>query len=697
MPRDTLSDGTLTRTTRRAILKAAASTLGVATLGGVASGHKYTTEGPYGDQFDGNRSDAAERTEVVGYHSLGGIGSASMAGSPDDPHYGGVTELRVHDDIAVLSVFSSRDETPGRGMAVLDIGQFTRAESHEDLESAELSVLSFFGNRNDGAACMDVKLSDDGKYAFISKQPFTALFDETELDLDDDDADAGGADGAALEVVDISDPGNPEFVTQSSLSVWTLGPHNAWYHQIGGRECVFTTHGEDGVTGGINVFEFDREAGTLEFVNWWNYSAELAQPGTETDTDGGEAYAHDIVVQDDPQFGTPVAYLANWNAGTRLLDVSDPEDIEELGVFEQDRAHHTVPAPTLRNGKRVFVAGHENPSSHESEGHVRNDGESGHYYLVDADPIDDVLAGERDEPVYLGASSTLREDGVEPASRTAFEMYDDNGRTELDYWILFESTEQSFDETPGFEAEAEDDDHEYEGFDDFNLSAHNLDIDADGNVVAGHYHAGTRFLEITDDFRLEETGYSRVGPDIPDDAALGALSTGTPFHWCAVARNGVTFASGINEGPQAIAHDDVTVGEDAPIDLDVERETDGSLFTAGQTSQVRIHVDGDEPVQVRDRIPGDWEVVGGDVSVDEISGGDRKVVTPDETVESGTVRYFVEVPTELIDTGSYTVGPVEYARPDPAGEYGGGVSANNFGWRKENGETVTKTVVGLET
>ncbi|WP_293028366.1 hypothetical protein, partial [Natronococcus sp.] len=185
MPRDTLSDGTLTRTTRRAILKAAASTLGVATLGGVASGHKYTTEGPYGDQFDGNRSDAAERTEVVGYHSLGGIGSASMAGSPDDPHYGGVTELRVHDDIAVLSVFSSRDETPGRGMAVLDIGQFTRAESHEDLESAELSVLSFFGNRNDGAACMDVKLSDDGKYAFISKQPFTALFDETELDLDD--------------------------------------------------------------------------------------------------------------------------------------------------------------------------------------------------------------------------------------------------------------------------------------------------------------------------------------------------------------------------------------------------------------------------------------------------------------------------------------------------------------------------------
>lgn len=677
-------------------MKAAAGTLGVAAFAGVTGAHKNETAGPYGDQFDGNRADAAGNTDVVGYHSLGGIGSSSFSGSPDEPHYGGVSELRVHDDIAVISAFSSRDETPGRGMAILDIGQFTRAESEEELENAELTVLSFFGNENDAAACMDVKLSDDGQYAFISKQPFTALFGETEL-AGDDDADDGGGDAAAIEVVDISDPGNPKLVTQTSLSVWTLGPHNAWYHQIGGREYVITAHGEDGVTGGINVFEFDRDAGTLELVNWWNYSAELAQPGTETDTNGGETYVHDVVVQDDPRFGTPVAYLANWNAGMRLLDVSDPEDIEELGVFEQDRAHHTVPAPTLQNGKRVFVVGHENPSSHEDLGHVRNDGESGHYYLIDADPIDDVLAGDREDPVYLGCSSTLREAGVDPASRAAFETYEDNGRTELDYWILFESHDQTFEETPGFEDEAADDDHEYEGFDDFNLSSHNFDIDADGNVVAGHYHAGTRFMEITDEFALEPTGYSRVGADVPEDAALETLTTGTPFHWSAVTRNGVTFSSGINEGPQAIAHQEVTVGDDTPIDADVEREADASLFTAGQTSQVRIHVDSDEPVQVRDRIPGEWEVVGGNVSVEEISGGARKVVTADGTVEEGTVRYFVEVPSELADTGSYTVGPVEYARPDVASEYGGGVSANNFLWRKENGETVTKTVVGLET
>lgn len=678
--------------TRRAIMKAAAGALGVGAVGGVVSAHKYATEGGFGDQFDGINADASANTDVVGYHSGGGVGPASVAGQPEEPHYGGFTELRLTDDLAFASVFSAREETPNRGLAIFDVSDFTRAESREELETAEITCLSFLRNENDAAAVMDVKVSDDGNYAFLSKQPFTATFGEVDASADADDH-AGGADAAALEVVDVSDPGNPSIVTQSTSAVWALGPHNAWYHQIGGTEYVFTAHGEDGVTGGINVFEFDRDGGTLELVNWWNYDSELAAP--EAGTEGGSYYCHDIVVQDDPKYGIPILYNANWDAGTRVLDVSDPTDIEELGVFEMERAHHAVPAPTLCNGKRVFVVGHENPSSHEDQGHVREDGQSGHYYLVDADPIDDVIEGERDEPVYLGIATTLLEDDVDPASREAFEMYDadaDDPKMELDHWILFESTDQTFDETPGFEHEADHDDWEYEGFDDFNLSAHNLDIDADGQVVAGHYHAGTRFLEITDDFALEETGHSRVGPEISEEAALAELTTGTPFHWSSVIRNGVAFSSGINEGPQAIAHDEIPVGEDTPVDVRIERESDGTLFGAGRTGRVRIHVDADETVQVRDRIPTDWTVVGGDVSVEEIDGY-RKVVTFDETVESGTLQYFVTLPEDA--SGNALVGPVEYAREDVAPTYGGGVTVNNFLWRKENGAVDEKVVVNL--
>ncbi|MFC7215219.1 hypothetical protein ACFQO4_14170 [Saliphagus sp. GCM10025334] len=686
---------TLESETRRAVLRAAAGAMGVAAVGGTAGAHKESTNGGTGEQFDGEQRDAAANTAVVGYHSAGGVGPASLSGQPADPHYGGFSEFRVHDDLAFASVFSSRDETPDRGLAIFDVSDFTRAESRDDLETAEIGCLAFYRNENDAAAVMDVKLSDDGQYAFCSKQPVNALFDESDGSTGTDDHD-GGADGAALEVVDVSDPGNPELVTQTTLSVWVLGPHNAWYHQIGGREYVFTAHGEDGVTGGINVFEFDRDLGTIEHVNWWNYDSELGEP--ETGTEGGAYYTHDVVVQDDPRYGIPVLYDANWNAGVRILDASDPTDLEELGVFEMDRAHHAVPAPTLLGGKRVFVAGHETPASHEDQGYVRTDGESGHYYLVDADPLDAVIDGDAD-PVYLGISTTLLEDGVEPASREAFDMYgdaveDDGPTTELDHWILFESTDQTFEETSGFEHEAADDDWTYEGFDDFNLSAHNFDIDTDGTVVAGHYHAGTRFLQITDDFALEETGYSRVGPDVPEDATLADLTTGTPFHWSAVIRNGVTFSGGINAGPQAIAHDGIEVGGDTPIDLEIDREADASLFTAGQTSQVRVHVDADEPVRVRDRIPVDWEVVAGDVTV-EVLDGYRKVVTFDDTVEEGTLRYYVEVPDDATD--SYAVGPLEYARPIVEADYGGGVSANNRLWRKANGEVDISTVVGLET
>lgn len=678
-------------------MKAAAGALGLATVGGIATAHPPGANSDHadlGDQFDGNRANATENTDLVGYHSAGGVGPASLSGDPDDPHYGGLSELRIHDDLAFLSIFSSRDDTPNRGVAILDVSDFTRAESREDLEQAEIGVLSFVRNDNSAAACMDVKVSDDGNYAFLCKQPYTVLFDEGSDEFDDDDH-GNSADAASLDVIDASDPGNPEVV--ASYGAWTVGPHNCWHHQIGGQEYVFTGHGGDGATGAVNVFRFDRGTETLEHVNTWTFDQELADG--EVGTDGTFYYAHDVVVQDDPKDGRPVLYVANWDAGTRIVDASDPTDLEEIGLFEMEKSHHTVCAPTLIDGKRVFVTGHENPDS--TENYTRTEGASGHYYLVDADPLDEVLVGDREEPVYLGISSTMADDGVEPATREATEMYDPSdeeaARRELDHWILFESVEQTYDETPGFEEEAADEDMEYDGFGDFNLSSHNLDIDHEGRIVAGHYHAGTRFLEIdSDDWTIEEIGYHRVGKDVPEESTLGDLTTATPNHWCAVQRNGVTFAGDINAGPTAIAHDEFAVGEDTPIDLEIEREADASLFTAGQTSQVRIHVDADEPVQVRDRVPADWEVdeEHSPVTVEPVGDDHRQVVTFDETVADGTLRYYVTVPEDATDT--YTVGPVEYARPDVAGEYGGGVTVNNFCWRKENDEVDEQTVVELD-
>lgn len=728
-----LPNTSLAETTRRAVLKAVGAALGVAAVGSGATAHNKFAGGREGFLGD-NVADAASRTELVGYHSAGDVGPASTAGRPENAHQGAMTELRVHDDLAFVTMFTSRSETSQRGLAIFDISDYTRAETRAELESADLTLLSFVRNDNNLAAPIDCKVSDDGNYVFVCKQPLTALFGEAE-DIEPNTDNHGLSPGAAsLDAIDVSDPGNPRVTDSVNLSRWVLGPHNCWYHQINGQGYVFTTHGEDGVTGAMNVFEFDHGLGQLTQVNAWSWD------GQEEATIAGEAgsfdqYAHDIVVQDDPRYGIPVGYISYIDAGTRVLDLSDPTDIDELGVFEMEISHHSVPAPTLIDGKRVMLCGQEQPDDDQ--------GATGFIHLVDVDPIDEVIEGARDDPVYLGCSRWVQDkDGVEPGERPAYHMYDvdpDGDIDPLDEWVLIPPSESRFGdsewaEAPGFEEEArmaeedpegksDDSPGEYEGFGNFRLSTHNLDVDTDGRVYLGHYHGGARFFDIvapgetvptgpdghehddagqpSEEWQLLETGYYRRGVEIPAESAfVGAgeiadgLTASTPFHWCLVERNGSAFAGGINAGPQVIAHEDVPVGGDIPIDVTIDREADATLALGESVLRVRISADSDEEVVVRDRIPEGWEYLTGD-DIDVTDVGDRTAVTL--TPVDGVATYFVEAPDT---TGAFTFGPVEYARsngdgdPDVDSEFGGGNSTTNRLWRKENEATDTVLTMG---
>lgn len=218
--------------TRRAVLKAAGAALGIAGFGS-ASGHPGHITGENNKFYGGtqgylgdNRADASENVDLVGYHSAGGVGPASLSGQPEDAHRGAMSEFRIHDDLAFISIFSGRGEDSQRGLAILDISDFTRAESEAELESAELSVLSFVRNDNSQAACMDVKVSDDGDYVFVCKQAVKALFGEA-VGSEPNAGNHGNSAGAAsLAAVDVSDPGNPSVTDEVHLSHWSVGPHN---------------------------------------------------------------------------------------------------------------------------------------------------------------------------------------------------------------------------------------------------------------------------------------------------------------------------------------------------------------------------------------------------------------------------------------------------------------------------------------
>jgi hypothetical protein len=304
-------------------------------------------------------------------------------------------------------------------------------------------------------------------------------------------------------------------------------------------------------------------------------------------------------------------------------------------------------------------------------------------------------------------------------------------RSELDYWALIEDDE-GWGQAPGFDDEAgraeqgkDPGAFQKNGFSDFRVSAHNIDMDTDGRLYAGHYHAGARFFDTTDG-TIDPAGYFREGKEIPTDRAMAydtpeqspvsidGLTASTPFFWNAVERNGVVFAGGINSGPHAMhkgGEDGMPVGNDTPVDVDIEREHDASVVTAGQTHRVTIRADSEEDVVVRDAVPAAWNVymkyTPSNVEITEIEGYrtivDVELTENDDGILEGT--YVVEAPDETVPTnsGSYTFGPVEYARGDGNGnaivdsEFGGGNSTTNRLWRKENGAVTSINVVGIDT
>lgn len=698
-----MRDDSIDDRTRRAILEGVAASLGVAVAGGVASAHPGA-----GDHDDGTHPHARidqRGTGWAGYHSLGGeTGEDAVGGQPTNPHYGGISELKVQDGIAYVGILSSKSPTPDRGVAILDVTEYTDAESKAELDEAEMYLLSFVPNENNATSVMDVRPSADGNYLFLSKQPIAALFLDAGAHTDPSNV-GNSPESGGIVAVDVSDPNVPEIVGR--WDAWGLGPHNSDHLRIGGTDYVFAVKGSIGSNAGIYVVRFDRTTGTMTLVNQWldgqNFGAGEAYNLAKGQyaTRGYDFYVHDIRVERDPQTGWPLAYVANLNDGAYVLDAADPRHLETLGHFDMYRAHEIWPITVTVDGgrKRLFVAGQENPSSTWSDGfgsHGQNiDGDTGWLYLVDAQ---DISPGDQSEPIDLGAA---RE----------HEAFDGNGP--LARWQL------SDDIT----------------FDNYTLSLHNVDpieaFDAEGRlrqfVACGHYHAGLRILEFTDALRAtpdlsddryigndntawpdppangETDGMGQVAyfrshaEDVPADSKFGNLTAATPDFWCAVQENGVIFGSGINTGLYATTLDDpsLPVGDHRELTVDVERVDDSDVFTAGQTNRITLETVSSDTALIRDRIPSDWtvqqrdgEYFGHVARVED--AGDGKLVYFEREVVAGTdsLTYFVTAPSE---TGIDTLGRTHVVRSED------GQPARGANWEPVVGTADTAVVVGTGT
>jgi hypothetical protein len=708
---------------RRAILKGLAGALGV-TVASSAVGHPEAGDHTPLNDPDHDEHRFVEGVTNVGYHSLGRKGSESLGGDPDEPHYGGISELKIEGDLAFVGILSSHEPTLDRGLAILDVSAYTRAEDETELEQAEMSLLSFVPNENQGTSVMDVKVSDDRQYAFISQQPIEALFQATSSNPDPEvnpgtRSTSTEVQGGSLKAVDISDPGYPEVV--GSHDLWGLGPHNSDHHQIGGDDYVFAVRGPLGEPAGVFVLYFDRTTGDLELVNYWTHDAQLAQgetgyPVNDTYANGYEYYVHDIRVKDDPKTGRPLAFVANLNSGARVLDVSEPTNIEELGHFYCRRAHEIMPATVHDadgNLRRVFVTGQENPSS--SYGTVEH--HTGYAYLVDADMLFDAEF-EQGKPYNLGVAERaeqfeeegVREDDVTDNVLSDHPEVPKDPKRPLASWVLRDHTDRIPDDLDEenhdhsdpdqhwiheennhteHEADGDHEDHFGIAFQNYTFSLHNVDILEENFgtesspeyrqfVVAGHYHAGLRVLEFQvgggDDHPtrrggswMEEVAYSRHHEEVPAESMFTGLTGAAPNYWCAVDANGVVWTSGINTGVYAFTVDDIAdtdvgipVGQDRAIDVEIVRDDGGVAYTGGMTARYDIMVDADRPVELRDRVPESWDPFENVADVENVreNVGDGTLVEFGEVQPDETVTYFVDVGEE---EGAHTVGAAQYS------------------------------------
>ena len=172
------------------------------------------------------------------------------------------------------------------------------------------------GEVNGLPGVLDAKVSDDGDWLFVGE------------DAEASAAPLGGTGPftGGFYVVDVSDKSHPKPVSYLPVGP-RRGPHMVFYHQTAaGDELVF------GANADISINRFDRSTGTLTEIS--RYQADLV---TAFNRDPQvfdalyQGWAHDMFVMEDPRDGRTLLYVANWDAGLRIVDVSDPARPVELG------------------------------------------------------------------------------------------------------------------------------------------------------------------------------------------------------------------------------------------------------------------------------------------------------------------------------------------------------------------------------
>lgn len=202
----------------------------------------------------------------------------------------------------------------------------------------------------------DVEISDDGRWAFWETQRFPTSAETPSL------VEPGANLHRGVHIVDISDKTAPKWAGYSPTT--PDGPHSITYANISGRHILFQSvyafayayaDAEVPMQQRLIISELD----TTLPVATLRTLAEYVEPGA---TGGPGLFPHDVSIYRHPMTNQTLAYIAYWDVGVVILDVSEPAAPKKIGVVADFgpasyRAMHMARQfPEVIDGRVVLVA-----------------------------------------------------------------------------------------------------------------------------------------------------------------------------------------------------------------------------------------------------------------------------------------------------------------------------------------------------
>lgn len=389
-------------------------------------------------------------------------------------------------------------------VATLNVGGFISVDVAEPA-SPKIVGRYVAGPQSYGA---DVKVSDDGDYAFLAVSNYFIRVSTTPERLQENAANAQKAAGylkdypygqlsAGIQVVDIRDKTAPKFV--AFYPVHVVGVHMVAYHQINGKEYLFSAAVGTGATSAVPVVGPTHPGGIEYRVHIAEFQRDAAGgprivPVSDYKTSYGPYAVHDVSVFDDPLTGKPFALVSYWDYGVHVLDVSDPAHPILVAVWDDFDSKMAGNIHTLNmamvGDRRIVTATEELFEQPESVAHV---------YVLDATNL---------EHVVLLSTITL-----------PVETYVDGIR----------------------------------------FSTHNHQL-VGGRLYVAWYHAGVWTYDVSTDEKL--LAPELVGFYLPNENVTSTPEgADVPDTWDVVVTNGVVWASDVNTGLIGLHFDGDVVGE----------------------------------------------------------------------------------------------------------------------------------------